>query len=179
MPETAETLARIAAAAERIAGALESIARANLDSGPRPQLTVARSPSDASGLGAVNLSPDGALNAIIQNTGAAETTLINPVVEIASVQATGGIVQRDGQPQPAGTVPAAPNGPGVSVIFKLEAQSHLLAELPLTLRLPHRPGRFPGITVLEVDMEPTGEAGGRPGWRVANTREMAPSDADA
>jgi hypothetical protein len=177
--ETEETLTRIATAAERIAGALESIARANLDRGPKPKLAVARSPSDASDLGAVNLTTDGAINAIIQNTGATETTLINPFVEIGNVKVTGKILQRGGQPQPSGTVPAAPNGPGVSVIFKLNAQAYLLAGLPLTLRLPHHPGRFPGMTVLEVEMEPTGEAGGRPGWRPTSTREVPQADADA
>jgi hypothetical protein len=175
----AETLARIAAAAERIAGALESTARANLDSGPKPRLTVARSPADGSGLGPVNLTADGTLNAIIQNAGATETMLINPVAEIGNVKATGRVVQTGGQPQPTGRVPAAPNGPGVAVIFKLEAQAHLLAGLPLHLRLPHRPGRFPGITVLEVQMEPVGDAGGRPGWRVTSTQEVPQADADA
>jgi hypothetical protein len=103
--ETEQTLARIAQAVERVASALESIARGNLDSGPKPRLSVARSPTDTSGLGAVNLAIDGTLNAIVQNTGAAETTLINPVVQIGGVEAKGAIVQHGGQPQPSGQVP--------------------------------------------------------------------------
>jgi hypothetical protein len=177
VPETEETLARIAQAVERVASALESIARGGLDSGPKPRLTVARSPSDRSGFGAVNLSTDGTLNAIIQNTGGAETTLIDPVIEIGGVHAAGGIVHRDGQPQPTAQVPAAPAGPGVTVLFKLDSRAHLLAGLPLILRLPHRPGRFPGTTLLEVTMEPAGEAAGRPAWRVTDTREAPQNDA--
>lgn len=49
----------------------------------------------------------------------------------------------------------APAGPGVVVQFELTRQAQeLLANLPLVLRLPHRPGRFPGTTVLEIHMEP-------------------------
>jgi len=179
MSELEQTLVRIASASERIASALESIARARLDSGPKPRLTVARSPNDSSGLGAVNLTTDGTLNAIIQNLGDAETTLLEPTAEIGNVRALGQIIQRGVQPQPVGEVPSAPNGPGITVTFKLEARAHLLKDLPVTLRLPHRPGRFPGVTVLEVEMEPIGESGGRPGWRVDNSREVQQSNAEA
>lgn len=115
MSELEQTLVRIARASERIASALESIARGRLDSGPKPRLAVARSPNDSSGLGAVNLTNDGTLNAIIQNVGDAETTLLEPIVEIGNVRASGQVIQRGAQPQSVGEVPSAPNGPGTAV----------------------------------------------------------------
>jgi hypothetical protein len=176
-----DPLERIADAAERIAAALDALARSSQDSGPRPRLIVARSPADRSGLGAVNLAADGTLNAILQNTGDIETTLIEPTVEIGSVTARGRIVvQGGGTPQPSGSVPASKDGPGVALVFLLEPSAEiLLNDCPLTLRLPHRPGRYPGTTVLEVEMRPMGDAGGRPGWRPIDTREVPRRDADA
>ncbi|MCW3033319.1 MAG: hypothetical protein JWM60_1664 [Solirubrobacterales bacterium] len=57
MSELEQTLVRIANASERIASALESVARTRLDSGPKRRLTVAGSLNDSSGLGAVNSQP--------------------------------------------------------------------------------------------------------------------------
>jgi hypothetical protein len=60
-----------------------------------------------------------------------------------------------------------------------QALTFCSANLPLTLRLPHKPRRYFGTTVLEVEMRPMGDAGGRPGWRTTDTREVPQRDADA
>lgn len=112
------------------------------------------------------------LFALVQNTGDADTTLVEPTVQLGEGHAVGGIIDRNSRSQPAGLVPAAKAGPGVAVQFELGRQAHVLAGLPLLLRLPHRPGRFPGMTVLEVQMEPTGSSEGRPGWRQVDAREL-------
>ena len=65
------------------------------------------------------------------------------------------------------------------VLFDLGPESHVLAGLPLVLRLPHQPGLFPGVTVLEVTMEPAGAAEGRPVWRQTGTRELPEPNAAA
>jgi hypothetical protein len=117
--------------------------------------------------------------AMVQNTGEADSVLEQPTVQLGQVLATGGILDRDSRAQPSAPVLAAPAGPGVVLQFELDRQAHLLADLPLVLRLPHRPGRFPGITVLEVHMEPSGTSGGRPGWREVETRELPEGDGAA
>jgi len=173
MSDAADALPRLARAAERIADALEYLVRASANSGTQPRLTVARAPTDTSRLAAVNLTADGKLFAIVQNTGEADTALEKPTVELGHVRAVGGIIDRDSRPQPTAPVPPTPAGPGVVVQFELERQDQeLLPDLPLVLRLPHRPGRFPGTTVLEIHMEPSGVSAGRPGWRQAEAREL-------
>jgi|CZKG01.1.fsa_nt_gi hypothetical protein len=177
---TRDPIERIADAAERIAAALDALARSSQDSEPRPRLSIARSPTDHSELGAVNLSDDGRLNAILQNTGDIGTTLIEPTVEIGSVTARGTIVVQGGTTQPSGTIPASKNGPGVALVFQLEPSAViLLDDRPLILRVPHRPGRYPGTTVLEVEMSPMGYVGGRLGWRLTDSREVPHRDAHA
>jgi hypothetical protein len=177
MPQSDDPLPRLARAAERIADALEHLVRTSAARGPHPRLGVARAPSDASRLDPVNLTQDGKLLALVQNTGDADTTLVEPTVQLGEVQAVGGMIDRNSRSQPSAPVPAAEAGPGVVVQFELGRQAHGLADLPLVLRLPHRPGRFPGMTVLEVQMHPTGISEGRPGWRQVDARELPDSDA--
>jgi hypothetical protein len=175
MADAEDTLARLVGAAERIADALEYLVRASADGGPRARLAVARAPSDTSRLAPVNLTPDGKLFVQVQNTGDAETTLLKPDVQVGEVQAVGGIIDRNSRAQASAPVPAAVAGPGVTVQFELGPQAHVLGGLPLVLRLPHRPGRFPGVTVLEVRMEPSGSSDGRPGWRQVDAQELPES----
>jgi hypothetical protein len=179
MAQSDDALPRLARAADRIADALEHLVRTSAARGPQPRLGVARAPSDNSRLDAVNLTQDGILFALVQNTGDADTTLVEPTVQLGEVHAVGGIIDRNSRSQPSGPVPAAKTGPGVAVQFELGRQAHVLAGLPLVLRLPHRPGRFPGMTVLEVRMEPTGTSEGRPGWRQVDARELPDTDAPA
>jgi hypothetical protein len=165
-------LARIADAAERIAGLLEHLVRKEAVRGSRPQLRVARAPTDVSRMEAVNLAQDGTLSAIVQNVGELETTLIEPMVQIADHMVTGVIIDRGGRPQTSLPVPAAKTGPGVIVQFKLEGQQMSYGQLPLVLHLPHRPGIFPDETILEVQMEPSGIVDSRPGWHQVEAREL-------
>lgn len=174
-----EPLPRLVAAAERIADALEYLARNTTPAGRQAHLKVARAPGDVSRASAVTLAADGNLTAIVQNTGEADTQLERPAVRLGEVHANGAIIDRDSRPQPSATVPAAPGGPGVVVQFELGREAHVLGELPLMLRLPHAPGRFPGLTVLEVRMEPSGEVGGRVGWRVVDSQEVPEGDGAA
>ena len=171
MVQPDDAVVRLASAAERIADALEYMVRTAAASGPQPHLAVARSPTDRSRLAPVNLTLDGTLFATVQNIGDAATTLIEPTVHIGDERISGGIVDRNSRPQPSALVPASSDGPGVVVRFDLGRQAHQMTDVPLTLRLPHRPGRFPGDTVLEVQMEPAGSSDGRHGWRQVNAQE--------
>jgi hypothetical protein len=180
MPDAEDPLARIAAANERIAQALEYLVRATTDAGPKPRLKIARSPTDKSSLAAVNITQDGTLFASVQNTGDAETTLVEPTVHIGGLPIVGGIIERNGLPQRSATVLASETGPGVILQFELDrSQVQGLANMPLVVLLPHSPGCFPGMTVLEVEMEPAGRSDGRPGWHCTSSREFPQRHASA
>jgi hypothetical protein len=176
----ADPLDRLAAAAERIADALEYLARATVPAGPQPQLKIARSPTDTSPMEPVTLRPEeGLMMAIVQNVGDADTLLERPTARVGEVEIVGEMVDRDSRPQPSLTAPAAPGGPGVIVQFHFERQAQWFADLPLLLCLPHRPGRMPGTSILEVRMEPTGQVGGRYHWRVVSSQVVPQANATA
>ncbi len=121
---------------------------------------------------AVNLDHTATLIAMVQNVGDVDTTLVDPSVEIGEQVVVGGIISRDGQPQPSGQLLASPAGPGVVVQFQLEGQAPTLGRLPLTLRLPHTPGQFIGTSVHVVQMKPAGQADGRHGWRQTDAEDV-------
>lgn len=176
----ADPLERLAAAAERIADALEYLARATVPAGPQPQLKVARAPTDTSPMGPVTLRPqEGLMMAIIQNVGDAETLLERPTARLGEVEIVGEMVDRDSRPQASVTAPAAPDGPGVTAQFHFDRRAEWLADLPLLLSVPHRPGRMPGTSILEVRLEPAGEVGGRYNWRVVDSQIVSQADAAA
>src|SRR4051812_29754479 len=167
-----DALPRIARAVERIADALEHLARTSQPRAPLPQLRVARSPTDTSRSHAVTLKADGTLLALVQNVGDADTTLTEPVVRIGRVTETGGIIDRDSRTQPSALVPAAKDGPGVVVQFHLDRSAQtLFRDEPMTLLLPHSPGRYPGVTVLEASLDPAGGDVGTAEWRPVSARE--------
>lgn len=168
---SAEPLERLAGATERIADALEFLARSVVPAGPVPDLKVARARTDASRMEPVTLRPEeGLMMVIVQNVGEADTVVDRPTARLSTVEVVGDLIDRDSHPQPSMTVPAAPDGPGVVMQFQFERRAHLLGDLPLTLRLPHRPGRLPVPSVLEVKLEPSGAADGRHQWRVVESR---------
>jgi hypothetical protein len=175
----ANSLDRLVHATERIADALEFLVRGFASAGPQPRLIVARAPSDTSAMGPANLEQSGKLFVHVRNSGDADTTLLKPTVQLGETQVDGGIVDRSGQPQPSAAVMAGKDGPGVIVQFDLGIQAQRLAGLPLVLQLPHRPGRFPGVTVLDVVMESAGVAEGRPQWRQVDARERPVVNAGA
>ncbi len=174
---SADPLKRLAAAAERIADAVEYLARSTAPTSPVPKLKVGRAPSDSSRMEPVTLRPEeGLMTAIVQNIGGADTVVTGPVARLSTVEVTGELIDRDSRPHPSITIPAAPDGPGIVVQFHFERRAHVLGDLPLTLRFPHRPGRLPMPTVLEVDLEPSGSVDGRYQWRVVASREVRDSD---
>jgi hypothetical protein len=168
-----DALPRLAQATERIADALERLVRSSVSREPLPRLRVARSPTDTSPSAPVTLKADGMLFAFVQNVGGADTTLTEPTARIGRLTEKGGVIDKSGQPQPSALVPAAKDGPGVILQFQLERSAQgLFRDEPLTLLLPHSPGRYPGVTVLEVTMEPAGTGGGTAQWRSVSTREL-------
>lgn len=174
---SADPLQRLAAAAERIADAVEYLARDAAPASAAPQLKVARAPTDTSRMEAVTLRPgEGLMTATVQNVGEADTVVAGALARLGAVEIVGELIDRDSRPHPSMTIPAAPNGPGVIVQFPFERQADVLGDLPLTLRFPHSPGRLPMPTVLEVDLEPSGLADGRYQWRVVASREVRDSD---
>jgi hypothetical protein len=115
---------------------------------------------------------------LVQNTGDAETTLSKPTVHLGQVAAPGHVAGRDNALYDSVVVPPAKQGPGVTLQFQLERRAHdLFREEPMLLRLPHTPGRYPGITVLVVRLEAAGPRDGAAGWRVSETTEIHESDA--
>ncbi|MBI5103480.1 MAG: hypothetical protein HZB46_00560 [Solirubrobacterales bacterium] len=175
-----EPLERVAAAAERIADALEYLTRQATPAGPQPQLKIARAPTDTSRMEAVTLRPEeGLMTAIIQNTGDADTLVSDPRARLGDVEVVGTLIDRDSQTRSSLTVPAAAGGPGVQTEFRFERHAHLLADLPLVLRFPHQPGRWPGESLLEVRLEPAGLVGGRHTWRVTDSTTKPAADAAA
>jgi hypothetical protein len=128
----------------------------------------------------VTLRPqEGLMMAIVQNVGDAETLLERPTARLGEVEIVGEMVDRDSRPQASMTAPAAPGGPGVIAQFHFDRRAEWLADLPLLLRVPHRPGRMPGTSILEVGLEPAGELGGRYNWRVVSSQVVPQVDATA
>lgn len=177
MSSVDDALARLAVAAERIADALEALLAREDAARPRPRLTVARSPTDTSRSAPAVLKADGMLMVLVQNVGERDTTLSAPEVELGGVRQTGEIIDRDNRPRPSARLPAAKQGPGVTVVFGLERGAQtLLRDERMVLRLPHAPGRLPGTTVLEVELEfdaVPGPADATLGWRPIASRERS------
>jgi hypothetical protein len=172
-----DPLERMASAAERIADAVEFLARITQPVGPTPELKVARAPSDNVRMEPVTLRPEeGLMTVVLQNVGEADTVVNHPTANLGSVEVVGELLDRDSRPQSKLTVPAAPNGPGVTLQFRFERQSELLTDLPLSLRVPHRPGQLPVPSMLEVQLEPSGPAEGRFQWRVIDSRVLRGPD---
>ena len=174
-----DALPRLARAAERIADALEYLVRKAEPRGPLPELRVARSPTDTSTSEPVTLKADGMLLAIVQNVGEADTTLTEPLVRIGRVRERGGIIDRNSRPQPSALVPAARQGPGVTLQFQLERSAQtLFRNEPMTLLLPHSPGRYPGVTVVEATLAPAGGDVGTAQWHLVSARALPEGHAD-
>jgi hypothetical protein len=168
---------RLAKAAERIADSLEFLVRSTQPAGPQPDLKVARAPSDTSRMEPVTLrAEEGLMMAMVQNVGDADTVVDRPTARLGEVEVEGHLIDRDSRPRSTLTVPAAPSGPGAVVQFQFERHAHVVGDLPLTLRLPHHPGRLPVPSVLEVKLEPSGSADGRYEWRVVESRVVREVD---
>jgi hypothetical protein len=177
---TADPHERLARAAERIADALEFLVRDAQPAGPQPDLKVARAPSDTSRMEPVTLRPEeGLMMAMVQNVGDADTVVNRPTARLGAVELVGDLIDRDSRPQPKLSVPGAPSGPGVVVQFQFERRAHVLGDVPLSLRLPHHPGRLPLPSVLEVKLEPSGLADGRYQWRVVKSHVVREVDGAA
>jgi len=94
-------------------------------------------------------------------------------VRFGHVTETGGIIDRDSRRQPSALVPAAKDGPGVVLQFQLDRSAQtLLRDERMTLLLPHSPGRYPGVTVLEAPLDPAGGDVGTAEWRLVSSREV-------
>lgn len=166
-----EPLERLATAVERIADAVEYIARTAVPQAPMPQLKVARSPGDVSSMEVATLRPDeGLMTAILQNVGDADTVVYDITALLGEIEVDGELIGRDNRPHSSITVPAALQGPGVIVQFRFGGQSHGLGALPLRLRIPHHPEGSPIASVLEVQLEPIGSPNGRFEWRVVKSQ---------
>jgi hypothetical protein len=175
-----DPLERLAIAAERIADALEFLSRTVVPAGPAPQLKVARAPSDTSRMEPVTLrAEEGVMTAILQNVGDGDTVVTRPSARLGAVEVVGELLDRDSRPQPSLPVPAAPDGPGVIAQFGFERRAHILGDLSLVLRFPHRPGLLPMPSVLEVEFEPSGASDGRYQWRATDSRVVRDHDGAA
>lgn len=160
---TADSLARLADAAERIATALEQMARVQ-STRPLPDVVIARSPGDVSPLPPATLRPDGTFSLLVQNLGEAPCTLLAPTLRAGHIEIRGAIIGEGSRPIDEGVLPAAPGGPGCQVTFELGTGSHLLTDEELSVEVPYRNGPYPGVTVRDFVLTPQGPAGGRHGF---------------
>lgn len=165
-----EALGRIADAAERIADALDHMVRLSLAAGPTPRLAVRRAPADTSAWPPVTLAQDGRLMVNVLNETELATTLSEPTASFGEAHFSGGTIGRDHQAHASFEIAG---GAAATVVFELRDGSYLLKDVPLVLRLPYSPGRFPPGSVLTVELEPAGDVDGRSCWRVEKAREVA------
>jgi hypothetical protein len=100
----------------------------------------------------------------IQNRGLAPCTLLAPALRAGtSVEASGKIIGDDQRELDEVPLPAA-DGPGRVVVFALGERAHLLADDTLSLAIPYEGGPYPGVTIRDFLLSPTGETGGRHGF---------------
>jgi hypothetical protein len=176
MTASDDNFARIAEALDRIAGSLEHLEDLATASQPAPRLKIRRQSGDRSPSPAVNLSSDGRLSVNLANEGTVAARLYPPTVAFDTVRELGSVIGRNGLPEESGEVD--PAGSAVLVFELNRASGMLFADSPLTIEVPHSPGRFsPFVTVLQVRMAPTGLKDGRHGWHLVSSQIVPGADA--